>query len=455
MSVPFDHRDPGTSEDAWQRAAPWRGLPALDLTGVERLVVLSAHPDDETLGAGGLIFRAARDGVAVSVIVVTDGDAAHPDVPNPADLGRVRREELIRALHELAPGAPVDFLGVADGGIREARADVAAALSARVRGRGSGRTLIAAPWWDDGHRDHRVLGEIALSLRTSGATVVGYPIWLWHWGDPASIDTVGWRAFSLDEESVAAKSRAIAAHRSQLHPDPDAPADGAILHADTKAHFARDVEVLIAPSPTRDDRETPEPSVADFDAFHERHDDPWGLESRWYERRKRDLLLASLPRERFARALELGCAGGATSRELASRASSLVAVDASEVALSRARRNGAPSNVRFEQWTLPDEWPAGDFDLIVLSELGYYWSAERLARALDRIDASAAGDAVLVACHWRHPIDTAPLGGDDVHAAIAARREWTRAARHIEDDFVLDVLARGGAASVARETGVL
>lgn len=444
MSVRFDHREPGTPEQAWRDAAPWRDAPALDLD-VDRVVVLAAHPDDETLGAGGLIAHATDAGIPVSVIVVTDGEGSHPGSSDPAAVRRRRRAETIGALHLLARGPAVAYLGFSDGGVREARAEVTDAVAAALAPHALDRVLLAAPWWGDGHRDHRVLGEIAVALAGTGVTVVGYPIWMWHWADPATTETRDWRVLPLGETARRAKEDAVAEHASQVHAG---PGEVPVLHRNTVAHFTRDVEVFVAVTATVPSEG---PSVADFDDFHARHDDPWGLESRWYERRKRALVLASLPRERFVSTLELGCASGAMTRQLAERSASVVAVDASEVALARARERGAPEHVAFVRCALPEEWPAGTFDLFVLSELAYYWTAARLATAIDRIEACASADAVLAVCHWRAPIEGAPLTGDVVHAAIAGRRGWRRLSRHREDQFVLDVLGRSGAAAAVPE----
>lgn len=449
MSAAFDHREPGTLEADWAAASPWRGAPDFALAA-DRLIVLAAHPDDETLGAGGLLTQAAAAGIPTTVVLVTDGERSHPTHPDPAHLAEQRRAEFIAAMSVLAPRASLVLLGVADGGIREARAEVTESVVAIVRRGSARRTLIAAPWWGDGHRDHRVLGEVALALRGGGVRVAGYPIWMWHWADPDVVDTSSWHVLSMSEADHERKQRAIAAYRSQLEPDPRRPRDGALLHRETLAHFARDIEIFVmADAATAADR-----TIADFDAFHARHDDPWGLESRWYERRKRQLLLASLPRERFERALELGSASGATTRELAERSVSVIGVDASAVAIERARRRGVPDGVAYQLRELPDDWPDGEFDLIVLSELAYYWSPERLARALDRIDACTTDDAVLVVCHWRRPIEGASQSGDDVHAVLGTRRGWRFLARHTEEDFLLDVLVRPGMASVATEGGL-
>lgn len=71
--VTFDHRDPGTPEEDWARCGALHRAPELDLAGVDRAVVFAAHPDDETLGAGGTVHRLARQGTEVRVVVATLG----------------------------------------------------------------------------------------------------------------------------------------------------------------------------------------------------------------------------------------------------------------------------------------------------------------------------------------------------------------------------------------------
>lgn len=445
MSVVFDHRDPGTSEDAWVQAAPWQDAEQLTLRG-ERLVVLAAHPDDETLGAGGLIALAAGRGIPVGVIVVTDGAA------DGGDVARTRRHELVDALHDLGGDCAVHFLGIADGGVREAADDVRRSLRALIPTGTAGSITIAVPWWGDGHRDHRVLGELALEFAASGARVLGYPIWLWHWGDPGAVDAADWRVLPLDTSTRAAKARALARHASQLTARSDAPGDEAILHTGMLRHFERPFEVFIEPASLAADS-TP---VTAFDERYARRPDPWGVDERWYELRKRDLLLASLPRPVVARALEIGCGTGALTERLAERALDVVAVDVSPHAVARARdRTDGAAHVRVDVLDIRAHWPEGRFDLIVLSEVGYYWSPSDLSDVLDRIENALTDDGIAVLCHWRHPIADAPQTGDAVHAELAARGVLLPLVRHVEEDFLLDVFARRGAASVARETGLL
>ena len=103
----FTQVGPGTPAMVWRRHADWgRGEP-LSLEGISRLVVVAAHPDDETLGAGGLIATAARLGCAVDIVCATDGEHSHPYSPThtPEELGRIRVEEARLAAEVLGADA--------------------------------------------------------------------------------------------------------------------------------------------------------------------------------------------------------------------------------------------------------------------------------------------------------------------------------------------------------------
>ena len=188
-----------------------------------------------------------------------------------------------------------------------------------------------------------------------------------------------------------------------------------------------------------------------FDRLYAADPDPWGFTSRWYEQRKYALTVAALPAPTYARGLEVGCSIGVLTARLAARCRLLTAVDPSPVALSAAQTR-VPSSVRLIQGTVPHQWPAGTYDLVVLSEVGYYLDPADLGRLLDLIDRDLAPDGTIVACHWRHPVTDYPLTGDEVHAALT---RWPRVTHLEEEDFLLDVLAPGGAVSVARREGLL
>ena len=149
-----------------------------------------------------------------------------------------------------------------------------------------------------------------------------------------------------------------------------------------------------------------------FDDFYARNDDPWGFESRWYEERKRAILLASLPSRRLGRVLEIGCSTGLITADLADRADHVLGLDVSVAALDAARgRVGGHAEVTLRRGAVPGDWPEGQFDTIVLSEVGYYLSSPDLERTIALIDAAMPGDGCLVACHWRHPVSEYPAVG--------------------------------------------
>ncbi|MBF4571615.1 bifunctional PIG-L family deacetylase/class I SAM-dependent methyltransferase [Herbiconiux sp. VKM Ac-1786] len=481
----FTHRDEGTAEERWTEAsaAHHGDLPEIgvgELAELGHLVVVAAHPDDETLGAAGLLARAYAAGVRTTVIVATSGEASHPasTTHRPEELARLREEETAAAVASIDPGATIAFLRAPDGrlGEPEHREALTAALLAAVRGSGSGSgtgpaapvaaTWFVAPWSGDRHPDHEAAADAVadavrrLADEAAGMSIrsLAYPVWLWHWGAPEG-DEVPWGALisvPLDDATLAAKRAALAVHRSQVEPLSDREGDEVLLHPGMLAHFERPFELFVE-VPVEVPPATPDDDAARyFDALHTDAADPWGFESRWYEERKRAILLASLPDREYREVLEVGTSTGVLSRELAGRASArFVGVDVSEVALARAaERNRDLPHAGFERMTVPADWPAGTFDLVVVSEVGYYLDPASLTALFDRIAATLAPGGALVLCHWRHTIVDRALTGDDVHAVLERRPEFVRLARHLEEDFVLDVVVRPPAVSIAAREGL-
>ncbi len=190
-----------------------------------------------------------------------------------------------------------------------------------------------------------------------------------------------------------------------------------------------------------------------FDDMYAGSQDPWGFTTRWYEQRKYALTTAALPMPRYARALEVGCSIGVLSARLATRCQSLLSVDVSAAALAAAAGR-VPDNVELRHLAVPGQWPDGRFDLVVLSEVGYYLSPADLGLLLDRVEGCLLPGGDLVACHWRHPVGDYPQTGDAVHRALAGRKAWHLLSRVEEEDFLLDVLS-ADPASVAARTGLL
>jgi SAM-dependent methyltransferase len=177
-----------------------------------------------------------------------------------------------------------------------------------------------------------------------------------------------------------------------------------------------------------------------FEALYAERDDPWDFETSPYEAAKYDATLDALGTRRFGRALEAGCSIGVLTARLAGRCDALLAVDVSERAVekARARLAGLPQ-VRVERRTLPDDLPAGPFDLIVCSEVLYYWSRALLTATVPALAGALAPGGSLLAVHWRPPTRTYPLLGDEVHDLLAERlARLDHAVSRVEPEYRLD-----------------
>jgi len=229
----FDPANEGTPEAQW---APLFALtPALSLPSSAVLVV-SPHPDDEVLGAGGLIHCAAQAGGQVSVLSVTDGEAAYSDWQG---LAEIRRGEVNDALNVLAGrGVAHHFLRIPDGQVDAHRAMLFDAIDRKL----SASTLLVAPYERDGHPDHNATGEVCREIaRLREATLWRYPIWLWHHANPEKFTMTRCGRFELDAIARIAKARAMSCFTSQLRPLGRAP----IVPPHVLRYFMRAYEVFV------------------------------------------------------------------------------------------------------------------------------------------------------------------------------------------------------------------
>ncbi|WP_300650116.1 class I SAM-dependent methyltransferase [Hydrogenophaga sp.] len=195
------------------------------------------------------------------------------------------------------------------------------------------------------------------------------------------------------------------------------------------------------------------PGSQRFDALFRDSDDPWHFKTRWYEARKRALTLACLPAARYAHGFEPGCANGELSAELAQRCDRLLVSDISQraVELARARLADVP-HATVVQAQLPRDWPDASFDLIVISELGYFLDAQSLDGLADLARASLRPGGTVLACHWRRPIQGCALDGDSVHSRLSLRMNLTVLTELREADITLHVWS-DDARSVAQREG--
>ena len=233
---------PGTDERAWA-AWPWMStLPGgglAGLAGVTSAVVVAAHPDDEVLGAGGLISLLAASHARLRLVAVTDGERSHRGHASPAVLARRRTAETAAALRALgARSAEVIRLRLPDTGLAGREADLTAALAPLIRG----FDLCLAPWTGDLQPDHEAAGRAA---RQAGpAALYYYPGRMWHWAYPAD-PRVPWdRALRipLPPRAAARKRAAITCFASQT--TDRGHGLGPVLAPGMLAHFPRAMEVL-------------------------------------------------------------------------------------------------------------------------------------------------------------------------------------------------------------------
>ncbi len=408
----------------------------MDLDPYRRVLVVAAHPDDETLGAAGLVARACGRGLATDLVVITAGEHSHPASPthSPTDLSRLRTQESGEAWRVTGSRTDPVVLGVEDGTVGDA---VEAVTSALVERLGDGRrTLVLAPWRRDGHPDHEAAGRAAAAAcRRTGAELLEYPVWFWHWADPAAAPWEDFVTVALDPDRADRKARAIQAHRTQVAPLSGARGDETLLLPSVLAHFSGPVEVFVD-QPAHD---------GTLERLHARETEPWGADDRWYEQRKRELVLACLPAPTYSRGLEVGCSTGVLTAALARRCESLHAVDASPSALARAgARLAELPHVSTALTEVPQEWPEGRFDLVVVSELGYFLSPVDLELLAVRIAAGLTDAGCVLLCHWRHPVRGWVLDGPEVHRRLAAMIPLPEAARYVDRDVEIVLLAGAG-----------
>jgi LmbE family N-acetylglucosaminyl deacetylase len=185
-------------------------IPPWELPLVPTLVI-SPHPDDETLGAGGLIYRLRNAGIDVSVLAVTDGENAYAEVQ---DMAVIREEEQRRALSELGVHEDdIHRLRLPDSNLVSVERELAVEFGRRIH---DGMHVVA-PWERDFHPDHEACGRAArVACRSARVRLTSYVFWTWHRGTPDTFSQCELKRLRLQQADVEAKSRALLCHQSQL-----------------------------------------------------------------------------------------------------------------------------------------------------------------------------------------------------------------------------------------------
>ncbi|WP_300013774.1 methyltransferase [Pseudonocardia sp.] len=373
--------------------ADWRAALAahpprpLDPAQMGHVVVVATHPAD-AVRAVGTTMRAVHDaGARLELVIVTEdgpggGGAASGGPPGPADI-------------------PVHHLGLADpdpGLLARTLAPLLHDADAYL-----------APWAGDPDPAHAAAGRAAAAAAPVTACGWGYPVGMW----------------------------------SRMRPDdPSIPWAHAFAHGPGPGGAAGPEVVFRIP------RVDGAP-LSRFDELYAGTDgagdgDPWETRTSWYERRKRAVVLACLPAERYRHAAEPACGTGALTRELAARCDRLDASDFSPAAVAQtAAATAGLTHVGVTRVALPDPaaLPAG-IDLAVLGEVLYYLAAADLARSVDRLAEALepGGDVVLV--HWDGWPAEAPRDGAAAHRILIDDPRFELLVEHADEEFLVHVLRR-------------
>ena len=132
---------------------------------IQRVLVVTAHPDDSEFGAGGTVAKLVREGKHVSYCIVTNGNKGSSDRSmTPERIARIREEEQ-RAAARVLGVETIDFLGFPDCEVEDTR-ETRMAVTAAIRRHRPDRLIIQNPNRTKNlgasHRDHRIVAGIAL-----------------------------------------------------------------------------------------------------------------------------------------------------------------------------------------------------------------------------------------------------------------------------------------------------
>ena len=176
-----------------------------------------------------------------------------------------------------------------------------------------------------------------------------------------------------------------------------------------------------------------------FEQTYQNNIDPWNFTESPYELRRFDITMASLPRLRYRRCFEPGCSIGSLTKRLADRCQEVVATEASATASAEAaRRLRNVDNVAVSTGSIPEQWPTGQFDLVMWSELGYYWDSAELAAIVEQARSLLVADGHIVGVHWLGSSDDHLLSGHEVQAVMMSLF-GERVVHQVDTDFLLDI----------------
>jgi LmbE family N-acetylglucosaminyl deacetylase len=400
----------------------------------EPLIVIAPHPDDEILGAGGIMARAVVDGAEVAVIVLTDGGNSDAAVAA-EDLRRIRRAETEAGLVALLGTLPrVLFLEFPDGHFDACDPEIQTGSAVRglLSAMPGATALVTDP--ADAHPDHKAAFGFTSRLVASGLI------------ERLDIMPIGQRIDGLINERrftrhslgtlSEQKARALSCHRSQIDSPTGFTIPAAVRSEFCAAEYSRRVH-------DRQQSQSEAVGADHFESMFEQSRDPWGYDSEPYEADRFARTIAALGQRRYAHALELGCANGALTARLIAHCDAILATDVSYAALDAARaRLDGENAVTFEQGSLPDDLPQGQFDLIVISDMLYYLGLHGICRLMTDLQQRARSECRIVITNYLGETDCALSGEMAAEIALAHLPGWTRVKADRTDRLRIEVLER-------------
>lgn len=182
-----------------------------------------------------------------------------------------------------------------------------------------------------------------------------------------------------------------------------------------------------------------------FERMYRTSTDPWSFASSEYEQKRYDTILKFVPRRCFRRVFEPGCSVGELTALLAERCGFVTATDIAEAAVETAKiRCEMFDNVDVHQGSLPEDVPAGPFDLIVFSEIGYYFTESELIDLLTLLESRIEERGQFVAVHWTGVSADHVLDGRRVHDLLEQHLSLDHLHGELhswdeQDGFIIDI----------------
>jgi hypothetical protein len=185
-------------------------------------------------------------------------------------------------------------------------------------------------------------------------------------------------------------------------------------------------------------------SAAFFEAKYQKDPDPWDFSSDTYELGRYDAIIRAISHRRYRRAFEPGCSIGVLTERLASHCDAVYAIDFSSTASSHAQARCAHlPHVEVHCAALTERVPAKKFDLLILSEIGYYFTLQVWKHIYSVLIDSIPQDTTVLAAHWLGQSKDHCIAGDEVHNILLAhprlRIEHTERNQHMRLDRLVSL----------------